>query len=994
LLHCTTHALTRGRPATNSAGTPEETLEMNAASLRNRVTARVALFLLVTSTVHVPPAHALDPLVPQQWHLKSRLEEEAGANVVDAWALSQGAGVVVGVVDDGLDHGHPDLVQNFSSLLSRDFDDGDADPSPLAVDGHGTAVAGLIAARGDNGIGVSGVAPLATLAGLRLNADGVTPTDSRDAAVFAHELDRIHVLNNSWAPGIFNRPGAYAPAGPGPLAQAAIERAVAEGRGGRGRIFVWAAGNRGNEGKDCNQNGYANSRFGIAVGAYADFGQQSWFSEPCAALFVTAPSNGGSRGLTTTDNTGASGVNAGDYRAEFGGTSGATAITSGIIALMLSRNPSLTWRDVKHILARTAVRVNASDPGWTSGLFPHNPRYGFGLVDAVAAVQMASTWTSVAPEAAVPEVRRTLDVTIPDGASSVGDAITVGSAFSGFKVEHVEVVLDASHPRRGDLEVTLTSPAGVTSRLASAWSAAQGADYTAWRFGSVRHWGESAAGTWQLTVADRVTGEIGILHGWTLRIYGTTQPPAGLSASFVRPADGATVSGVTPIEVAASGVSGPATFSVAIDGVPAFTTTITGSSATWNWDTSTVANGSHTLALTVTSEGRTATATAGVTVANASFTAAWSYPAEGAKVTGTIGLGMKTTAPWGRTKTFELSVDDAVVMTAVTTGTTVWWNWDSRTVASGARTLTLRVTYNGETATAVRHVTVSNTTTSTPALTASFTAPAAGATVSGTTSVGLAWSGASAPYSYSLAIDGTTVASASVTGTSATYAWNTTTATNGTHTLTLTVTAGGQTATSSRSVTVSNGTSPAPLAAAFTAPAAGATVSGTTTVGMAASGGATSSYTYTLAVDGTTVSTQTLGATSASYAWNTASVANGSHTLTLTVTSGSETATVTRTVTVNNATVSFTASLTYPAENATVRGLQSIGMSTTAPWGKTKTFTLSASGTVIVTITTTGTTAWHRWDSTIVPNGPHILRLDVTYNGQTAVATRAVTVAN
>lgn len=963
---------------------------MKAASVRIRVIALVTLVLLLASSIHVPPAHAADPLVPQQWHLKSRVDEKAAANVVNAWPLSRGAAVVVGVVDDGLDHAHPDLVQNYSSALSRDFDSGDADPAPLAIDGHGTAVAGLIAARGDNGIGVSGVAPLATLAGLRLNAEGVTPTDSRDAAVFVHELDRIHVLNNSWAPGIFNRPGAYAPAGPGPLARAAIERAITEGRGGRGRVFVWAAGNRGNEGKDCNLNGYANSRFGIAVGAYADFGQQSWFSEPCAALFVAGPSNGGSRGLTTTDNVGAAGVNPGDYRSEFGGTSGATAITSGVVALMLSRNPTLTWRDVKHILARTAVRVNASDPGWTSGLFPHNPRYGFGLIDAAAAVQMASTWTNVAPERGVPEVRRTPGVTIPDGASSVSDAVTISSAHAGFKVEHVEVVFDASHPRRGDLEVTLTSPAGVTSRLASAWSAAQGGDYTAWRFGSVRHWGETAAGTWQLSVADRVTGEIGIWSGWTLRIYGTTAPPATLSAWFVHPTDGATVSGVTPVEVAAGGVSGPATYSIAVDGTTVWSTTISAGSATWNWDTSTVANGSHTLTLTVTSEGRTATATTTVAVTNASFTAAWSYPAENARVSGTIGLGMKTTAPWGRTKTLELSVDDAVVLTAATTGTTLWWNWDSRTVANGTRALTLRVRYNGETATAVRHVTVANATSTAP-LTASFTAPAAGATVSGTTSVGLSWSGGSTPYSYTLAIDGTTVATASVTGTSATFAWNTTAATNGAHTLALTVTAGGQTVTASRTVTVSNGTS---LAAAFTTPAAGATVSGTTTVGMTASGGATSSYTYTLAVDGTTVSTQTLTATSASYAWNTGSVPNGSHTLTLTVTSGSETATVSRTVTVNNATVSFTASLTYPAENATVRGLQSIGMSTTAPWGRTKTLTLSSNGTVIATITTTGTTAWHRWDSTTAPNGAHTLRLEVTYNGETAVAARAVTVAN
>ncbi len=182
-----------------------------------------------------------------------------------------------------------------------------------------------------------------------------------------------------------------------------------------------------------------------------------------------------------------------------------------------------------------------------------------------------------------------------------------------------------------------------------------------------------------------------------------------------------------------------------------------------------------------------------------------------------------------------------------------------------------------------------------------------------------------------------------------------------------------------------------PLAVSFTNPASGATVSGTTTVTMAASGG--SGYTYKLAVDGTTVYT----GTNASVGWNTTTVTNAQHTLTATVTDASNnTGSASMTVTVANATpASFTASFTYPASGATVNGAQSVGMSTTADWATTKTFTLSVDGTVLTSQTfATATTLWYTWDTTKVPNGAHTLGLAVTMNGQTATATLPVNVSN
>src|SRR5688572_15295255 len=156
-----------------------------------------------------------DVLLENQWHLKDRSLEVGGANVRKAWLTSVGAGVVIGIVDDGLQYTHPDLSPNYLASASWDFNSNDADPQPFATAGHGTAIAGLAAARGDNTIGVSGAAPQASLAGLRLTS--VVATDSQEASAFGFQPHVIDILNNSWNPadtGLMMK-------APGPLAAAA-----------------------------------------------------------------------------------------------------------------------------------------------------------------------------------------------------------------------------------------------------------------------------------------------------------------------------------------------------------------------------------------------------------------------------------------------------------------------------------------------------------------------------------------------------------------------------------------------------------------------------------------------------------------------------------------------------------------------------------------------------------------------------------------------------
>lgn len=468
-----------------------------------------------------------DPLLEQQWHLKARTDRPGAANVRAAWTFTQGAGIVIGIVDDGLQHTHPDLEPNYLPGPSWDFNGNDPDPSPtianscFIADCHGTAVTGIAAARGDNGIGVSGAAPLASLAGLRLVAAPVS--DAQEAAALAHEQGAIHISSNSWGPS----DDGQTLAGPGPLAEAAMATAIAQGRAGKGRVFVWAAGNGALSSDNCNFDGYANHRFVIAVGAVTDGGQRALYSESCSALFVTAPSNGGAEGITTTDLVGSQGYSLTNYYANFGGTSAAAPLVSGVVALMLAEKPSLTWRDVQHILVRSSYKINPTDPSWSGGVFPHSEKFGFGLVDAEAAVRLAGTWTAVLPESAVPSVEHAPAIPIPDNdATGVEDTIEVGTDYAGFLVEHIEVEFTATHPHRGDLEISLTSPAGVVSLLATRRPNDAGQNFWAWRFRSVRHWGESAAGRWTLRVADRDGNHpTGTWDRWTLRIFGTSGGP-------------------------------------------------------------------------------------------------------------------------------------------------------------------------------------------------------------------------------------------------------------------------------------------------------------------------------------------------------------------------------------------------------------------------------------------------------------------------------------
>ncbi|MEG4631880.1 S8 family serine peptidase [Microcoleus sp. AR_TQ3_B6] len=418
-----------------------------------------------------------------------------------------------------------------------------------AANPHGTAVAG-IAAASENGQGIVGVAPEARLAGIRLLGKidplnyEVDPSgqevanalfDPPTPAGVSNRNQSIDIFNNSWGPEYLKRQ---------PLALAALESGVTKGRKGLGNTYVFAGGNEGNYYGNVNYNSFASSRHAIAVAAIDRAEKHAPYSTPGAAIFISAPSDNGaadnSQGITTTDIL----ESQPPYANDFGGTSAAAPLVSGVIALMLEANPNLTTRDIQHILVRTAYRNDPSgqyengQPKWQQNGVQRwvSYEYGFGAIDAAAAVQEAVNWTPVGNEVSVTSGLQDVIKRIPNGIPErIPDGSTQGitkntTISQNITVEKAEVIFDATHPDWGDFTVKLISPNGTESVLASpipnpansSESEKIVPDSPQWKFISLRHWGESSRGEWKLQVIDNYGNPLeGTWNSWKLNLYGS-----------------------------------------------------------------------------------------------------------------------------------------------------------------------------------------------------------------------------------------------------------------------------------------------------------------------------------------------------------------------------------------------------------------------------------------------------------------------------------------
>jgi subtilisin family serine protease len=489
--------------------------------------------------------HILDPVYYYQWHLKNKGSNTYGnttatidedINIEPAWAITAGSpDIVVGVVDSGVQANHPDLKENLNLPLSYRYSDGVNDPTPTDAQmndswtypyleyAHGTACAGLIAARGWNNTGIRGVAPFVQIAGLNVFSSGKV-SDFIDALA----RKNVDVSSNSWGPGsadltVWDDIDA-------------IEEGIVYGRQGKGIIYVFAAGNdnfNANTGSNVH-----NSRFVTNVAAVNANGIKASYSNYGTNILVSAP--GGEFGDTapamiTSDITGniygydkenhfnISENPNGDYTYLMNGTSSATPVISGVAALILQVNPSLTYRDVQYLLATTARKPTntINDSEWQIGVTKDfNRKYGFGVVDAEAAVTAALTFEGLTPELASQKYTKPVNMPIPDNSNTgVQSSILVDESIT---IENVYIwVTTTSHGRLGDLEVIITAPSGTTSKLAYySGMTIDSVKYDNWQFLSVRHLDEISAGNWTLTVRDLRYSQAADLTSWSLQIFG------------------------------------------------------------------------------------------------------------------------------------------------------------------------------------------------------------------------------------------------------------------------------------------------------------------------------------------------------------------------------------------------------------------------------------------------------------------------------------------
>ena len=297
------------------------------------------------------------------WGLNNTSNQNIDINACDAWLITEGSGVNVAVLDQGIELTHNDLSYNTSSSSY----DTESNSSPSKIFGdHGVHCAGIIGAIKDNNLQVVGVAPKSTLFSISNSLGGNANSRIKRADGINWAVQNgVEIINNSWRSGV-----QYDPI------DDAIDNALTNGRNGLGTILVFAAGNGFGSPINYPANYHPNI---LAVGSITSSGSKSNFSNRGKELDIVAPgssilSTGLNNSITTKS-----------------GTSMAAPHVAGIAALILSVNPNLTAKEVNTIIESTAQKVgnysytnNSNRPNGT-----WNNEMGYGLVDAHAAVQKA-----------------------------------------------------------------------------------------------------------------------------------------------------------------------------------------------------------------------------------------------------------------------------------------------------------------------------------------------------------------------------------------------------------------------------------------------------------------------------------------------------------------------------------------------------------------------------------------------------------------------------
>ncbi|MCC4607375.1 S8 family peptidase [Xanthomonas campestris] len=552
-----------------------------------------------------------DPLLRYQWHISNQGQAVIGdtrptpgidmdVDLLHALGI-RGRGIRIGVVDSGLEIRHEDLADNIIPNGSYNFGNGSHDPTPTEQGyGHGTSVAGIIAAVGWNGRGGRGVAPEALLAGFDLLGPNSSLSDAQHRYAWGDgpESRTIDIFNNSWGTvdALYSDFTLED--------QRSWERLMASTRMGRGGLYIKAAGNffrrfstfdeDGNVVNSCseltvalnvgclpaNVERMSNLPGAIVVASVNAKGKRASYSSAGSAVWISglggeygrqrrfdpdadqasesqADQVGYDPAIVTTDQSGCdAGANIDgvdpvnalsgsaskidpscNYRATFNGTSASTPTVSGIAALILNANPSLSARDVKYILAKTARPVDpwqpaavyqgsVIDPGWITNAAGHrfSNWYGFGLADGAAAVYEARYFKPL------PAVRDTQWVASTAAPNQIGGPARPAKqrirVTQAMKVEGVQLSLATSHRNPTNLRVVLESPSGTRSYVVTPFSVLDPAVYANTGFyidltSSNAFLDERAQGVWTLEVTDMTEPKAtAALQSFKLRILG------------------------------------------------------------------------------------------------------------------------------------------------------------------------------------------------------------------------------------------------------------------------------------------------------------------------------------------------------------------------------------------------------------------------------------------------------------------------------------------
>ena len=481
-----------------------------------------------------------------------------------------GKGVVVAVSDTGIELTHEDLKGNHKPGISKNFladppYTGEAVVASSAFSYHGTAVTGIIAATALNSKGVYGVAFGAQFGGFNYLA-----TEQSLAKQLEQMKGPFHIFNYSYGAA---QPYLYTEIASNVSSKTAIISQMKE-TAENGAVYVTSSGNSRVGSYSNRDKYYGNNNFSeglsypylIVVGAIDRNGRYAAYSTPGSNLWVVAPGTdifspdlmGCNRGRSISF-----GKTPLCHYGAFWGTSFSAPIVSGVIALLYEANPELTWRDVKHILASTAHHERLLPPptthpggsdfeleehdyeqGWVTNAagFTFSNQYGFGLVDAARAVEMAESYDvdlgtfkeTVDDTGAWRYDSGSLNLSIPDeDAQGVSSEICVDQ---NLVIEKVQIRLTIAHSFTSQLGVELTSPSGTKSIILNINSRVitrtlgKITGFNDFLFGTNAFYGETSygntateetsCGAWTLKVIDGDSTRKGVLKGWKINIQG------------------------------------------------------------------------------------------------------------------------------------------------------------------------------------------------------------------------------------------------------------------------------------------------------------------------------------------------------------------------------------------------------------------------------------------------------------------------------------------